>query len=218
MRVRVKICGVRTPEAIEAAVRSGADAVGFVFAPSPRRVTVPEALALAAHVPALVARVAVLWKPLPAELAEMIERFGPDLVQCEPDRMGHPPGPVRTAFLAVLHDGPDVVGQASKLPRSATALLDSAGTGGRGAAPDWGRAAAIARERPLVLAGGLTPANVGEAIRAVRPFGVDVSSGVESSPGAKDPRLIERFLDAVRRAEGDGERERSTGWSTVLGC
>ncbi len=214
----MKICGVREPDAVAAAVRAGADAVGFVFAPSPRRVGFAEARALAEEVPPLVARVAVLWKPLAKEVAEVLDAFQPDVLQCEPDPAGHPPPGARTGFLAVLHDGPDVLAEARALPPGTTVLLESAGRGGRGAAPDRTRAAALARERPVVLAGGLTPDNVAEAIHAVRPWGVDVSSGVESDPGRKDPRLIERFLEAVRRA-GDGADGGGSGtWTPVLGC
>ena len=214
----MKICGVRDPDAIAAAVWGGADAVGFVFAPSPRRVTIGEARSLAERVPPLVARVAVLWRPLPEEVTEVLEGFAPDVLQCEPDHRGRPPRGARTGFLAVLHDGPDVLAQARTLPRDATVLLDASGRGGRGAPPDRTRAAALARERPLVLAGGLTPDNVAEVIGEVRPWAVDVSSGVESSPGRKDPDLIERFLEAVRRADGDRVAGRSGTWTTVLGC
>ncbi len=214
----MKICGVRDADGVVAAVDGGADAVGFVFAPSPRQVSVAEARELAADVPPLVARVAVLWRPLAKEVAEVLEGFQPDVLQCEPDRLGHPASGAGTGFLAVLHDGPHVLEEARGLPREAMVLLEGPGRGGRGTPPDWARAAALARERPLVLAGGLTPENVAEAIRAVRPWGVDVSSGVESSPGKKDPRLIERFLDAVRRSErGDAGGRRAT-WTTVLGC
>jgi phosphoribosylanthranilate isomerase len=214
----VKICGVREPDAIAAAVRGGADAVGFVFAPSPRRVTIAEARALAEQVPPFVARVAVLWRPLAQEVTEVLEGFAPDVLQCEPDHRGRPPRGARAGFLAVLHDGPDVLAQARVLPPGATVLIDSAGRGGRGAPPDRARAAALARERPLVLAGGLTPDNVAEVIHEVRPWAVDVSSGVETSPGRKDPALIERFLEAVRRADGDRAEGRSGTWATVLGC
>jgi phosphoribosylanthranilate isomerase len=217
MRVRVKICGLRTAEAVTAAVRCGADALGFVFSTSPRRIAIPDARALAAEIPPFVARVAVLWNPDAQGVLRVCESFGPDVVQCEPDRHGAAPHLGRAAFLAVLHDGPDVAVHAHALPAGGAVLLDSAGQGGRGVAPDWRRAAAIARTRPLVLAGGLTPENVGGAIRTVCPYAVDVSSGVESSPGVKDPALIERFIEAVRRA-GDATDGGGVTWSSVLGC
>lgn len=217
MRVRVKICGLRTPEAVAAAVRSGADALGFVFSASPRRIAVPDARALAAEIPPFVARVAVLWNPDAEEVSRVCDTFLPDVVQCEPGDYGAAPHAGGAAFLAVLHDGPDVAARARALPAGAAVLLEAAGRGGRGVAPDWSRAAAIARTRPLVLAGGLTPANVGDAIRTVRPYAVDVSSGVESSPGVKDPGLIERFIEAVSRA-GDTANGGGVTWSNVLGC
>jgi len=217
MRVRVKICGVRRAADVEAAVRCGADAIGFVFSPSPRHVAVHEAPALMALVPPFVTTVAVLWSPVPRELALVLEQVRPDAVQCEPDGFGRAAAGPRTRFLAVLHDGPDVLTEARALPRDAAVLLEAPGRGGRGVAPDWGRAAAVARERRLILAGGLTPENVGDAIRAVRPFAVDVSSGVESSPGIKDPARIARFIEAVARAGDTLERGGAT-WSSVLGC
>jgi phosphoribosylanthranilate isomerase len=96
-------------------------------------------------------------------------------------------------------------------------LLEAPGRGGRGVPADWARAAAVARERTLVLAGGLTPENVGDAIRTVRPYAVDVSSGVESSAGVKDPARIARFVEEVRRA-GEGLDGGDATWSRVLGC
>jgi phosphoribosylanthranilate isomerase len=103
----------------------------------------------------------------------------------------------------VVHDGDDLL---ARLPPGAgTLLLEAPGRGGRGVAPDWGRAAILAGRVRLVLAGGLTPENVGEAIRRVRPYGVDVASGVESAPGVKDRARMFRFVAAVRRAEADLE-------------
>lgn len=215
--MRVKICGIRHAADAEAAVRSGADAVGFVLSTSPRRVSILEARALAAEVPPFVATVAVLSNPRPRELSEVLDDLRPDVVQCEPGHFDRPAGGARAGFLAVLHDGPELLAQARALPQGAAVLLEAPGRGGRGVAPDWARAASLARERTLVLAGGLTPENVGDAIRAVQPFAVDVSSGVESSPGTKDPARIARFIDAVHRA-ADGTDGGGVSWSSVLGC
>ncbi len=216
MRTRIKICGLRTPEAVQAAVDAGADAVGFVFAESPRRVSPREATRLAALLPPFVARVAVFRYPEATGLADALGRFPADVVQAEP-------GPALAAadlggrrWLPVLHDGPGLLaGRAPEEDPAAVAedaglaLLEADGRGGRGVRPDWDRAAALARRLRLVLAGGLTPENVEEAIRRVRPWAVDVSSGVESEPGVKDPARIEAFAAAVRRADGREERTRA---------
>jgi len=213
MRIRVKICGVTSAAAVDAAVDAGADAVGFVLAPSPRRLELDVAARLAARVPPFVARVAVLRHPDPATVRAVCAAIAPDFVQAEP-------GPGVTAallaacgagFLPVLHDGPTLLrrrlpGETGAGPRGAGAgvgaiLLEARGRGGRGISPDWARAARLARRVRLVLAGGLTPGNVGAAIRQVGPYAVDVSSGVERAHRVKDARLIRRFIAAVRDAE-----------------
>jgi phosphoribosylanthranilate isomerase len=202
MRVRVKICGVTSAAAVDAAVDAGADAIGLVLAPSPRRLGLDVAARLAARVPPFVARVAVLRHPDAVAVRAACAAIVPHLVQAEP-------GPGVTAallaacgagFLPVLHDGPTLLRR--RLPAAATVLLEARGRGGRGITPDWARAARLARRVRLVLAGGLTPENVGAAIRRVRPYAVDVSSGVERAPGVKDARLIRRFIAAVRDAAG----------------
>jgi phosphoribosylanthranilate isomerase len=202
MRVRVKICGVTTPEAIEAAVAAGADAIGFVLAAdSPRRLDLAAARRLAALVPPFVVRVAVLRHPTPDEARAVVDALAPDLLQAEPSDALQRALDGRVRLLPVLHDDPDLL---SRLPVEAPlVLLEAEGRGGRGIPPDHARAAAAARRVRLVLAGGLTPENVGAAIAAVRPFAVDVSSGVESAPGVKDPHRIAAFIAAVRRAAAD---------------
>ena len=198
MRVRVKICGIVTPEAAAAAVQAGADAVGFVFADSPRRVDVERAGEIARSLPPFVTRVAVFRYPRPHEVADVVRRLRPDLVQAEPVAGLREALVTGVAFLPVLHDGADLDRRAAELGQPAL-LLEAAGRGGRGVAPDPERAARLARRFRLVLAGGLTPENVAAAIRRVRPFAVDVSSGVESAPAIKDPERIGRFVDEVRR-------------------
>jgi len=219
MRIRVKICGVTSAAAVDAAVDAGADAIGFVLAPSPRRLGLDAAARLAARMPPFVARVAVLRHTDAAAVRAACAAIAPHLMQAEP-------GPGVTAallaacgagFLPVLHDGPTLLRRrlpagagigAGASPRGAAGiafgavLLEARGRGGRGITPDWARAARLARRVRLVLAGGLTPDNVGAAIRRVRPYAVDVSSGVERAPGVKDARLIRRFIAAVRDAAG----------------
>jgi phosphoribosylanthranilate isomerase len=200
MRLSVKICGVTRREDIEAAVRAGADALGFVFAESPRRIDVERARSLAADLPLSVSRVAVFRHPRPEEVALVLERFAPDVVQSEPDDALNGLLSRGVTWLQVLH-GDDPLPERSGRETPTSVLLEAPGRGGRGIRADWDRAAELAREVPLILAGGLSPDNVAQAIRRVRPRGVDVSSGVERAPGVKDPARIERFLEEVRRVE-----------------
>ncbi len=198
MGLFVKICGLRTPEGVEAAVAAGADAVGFVFAESPRRASPAQARELCRHVPPSIVRVAVMRHPSPREWDEVRRVFEPDWLQTDAeDFQALTPGTAVTP-LPVYRDTPGL--DAAGLPGRSMILFEAAESG-RGLKPDWERAAAIAGRTRLILAGGLTPVNVGEAVRRVRPFGVDVSSGVESRRGHKDPALIAAFLQAARKAE-----------------
>jgi phosphoribosylanthranilate isomerase len=205
MRVRVKICGVTTSAAARAAADAGADAVGLVFAESPRQVSVEQAQDAIRELPPFVTRVAVLRHPTPHRMAEIVRGIRPDFVQCEPGPGLRVTLDAGTRLLPVFHDTPDVVESVTAFYGAggnlSAVLLEAQGRGGRGVRPDWKRAAGLARRVPLVLAGGLSPENVCEAILRVRPLAVDVSSGVESRPGVKDPRKIERFVAEVRRAE-----------------
>lgn len=206
-RTRIKICGLKDEEALFAAADAGADAVGFVFHPSSVRFIDPaEAFELASFLPPFVSTVG-LFVDAPVEKFMAMEEVCPtsfsqlhgkereDLVrQCGPG-----------VIKAVRFDAATIAKELAKwdsLPEVDAILIDGS-SGGQGQAFDWTQLVEPAREvkKPIILAGGLTPENVGEAIRIVRPFGVDVSSGVESSPGVKDRALIERFCAAVRRAD-----------------
>jgi phosphoribosylanthranilate isomerase len=198
MRIFVKICGLSTPRSVSAAVNAGADAVGFVFAESPRQVTPKRARQLCAAVSPVIIRVAVMRHPVAADWRGVADEFNPDWLQTD----------------AADFAGLDVAGQIGRLPvYRDTRLLDDtdvpgggpvlfeAAGSGEGARANWQRAASLASGRQLILAGGLTPDNVGEAIATVRPWGVDVSSGVESKRGVKDAGRIAAFMQAVREAE-----------------
>lgn len=198
MRVFVKICGLSTPRAIAAAVEAGADALGFVFAESPRRVTPARAAQLCRDLPGVVVRVAVMRHPLPAEWQAVAEVFEPDWLQTDAGDFAGLTVPERFGRLPVVRDTEGI--EPSALPMDDLLLFEAA-TSGQGAQADWDRAARLAAKRRLVLAGGLTPDNVGEAIARVRPYGVDVSSGVESRRGVKDTGRIAAFIEAVREAE-----------------
>lgn len=195
MSAWIKICGLTSPEAVATAVEAGADAVGFVFhAASPRHLAPAAAAALARAVPPSVLRVAVTRHPTQAQVEAIIADFRPDALQTDVADFEGLRLPAALGRLPVLRTG---AAPPAQLPRRC--LYESADSG-RGATADWQAAAALARRTELVLAGGLTPANVAAAIAAVRPFGVDVSSGVERAPGRKDTGLIRDFIAAARAA------------------
>jgi phosphoribosylanthranilate isomerase len=200
--MRIKICGITDARSAAAVVASGADAVGFVFAESPRRISPREASRIAADLPADLERVAVFRLPSVDDVRRVLDEFSGITVQAEPE------ADLIAAFAAhllpVLHDGANLERDVAEIPAELPILLEAAGRGGRGRRPDWTRAGRLARQRRLMLAGGLNVNNVLEAIGIVRPWGVDVSSGVETSPGVKSPELIAEFVRVVRGAETEG--------------
>lgn len=194
MSVFVKICGLTTPEGVAAAVKAGADAAGFVFSPSPREVTPAQARKLAAALPASVRRVAVFRHPPPGWITRVLDEFPADWVQSDAaDLPGVDLGGAEA--LPVFRSGAPVPALLPDL------LLFEGPDSGTGRVADWAAAAELAQRTRVILAGGLNPANLAEALKTVRPWGVDVSSGVESSPGSKDPALVTAFVAAARRAE-----------------
>ena len=196
MNLVVKICGLRSSGDVDAAVTAGADAIGFVFAESVRRVSPAEARAAAAGVPAGVLRVAVMKHPSAEEWQDVRETFGPDVLQTDAGDYAALDVPDNVKRLPVYREGQPI--DAKELPEE---FLYEGAKSGAGETVDWQRAAGLAGGRHMVLAGGLSPENVATAIRAVRPWGVDVSSGVESAPGIKDAARIRDFLEAARAAE-----------------
>jgi phosphoribosylanthranilate isomerase len=198
VRIFVKICGLSTTRAVSAAVNAGADAIGFVFAESPRQVTPKRARQLCAAVSPVIIRVAVMRHPLATEWQGVADEFKPDWLQTEADDFLRLDVAEQIGRLPVYRDTSAL--DARALPPEELMLFEAAHSG-EGALANWQRAAALASGRQLILAGGLTPDNVGEAIATVRPYGVDVSSGVESKRGVKDVGLITAFIQAVREAE-----------------
>jgi len=192
----VKVCGMTSADAIEAAAAAGADAVGFVFAPSPREVSPERARVLAAALPPGMLRVAVLRHPAPAHFERVVAVFEPDWVQTDAEDFATLTLPPGCAALPVYRNG-RVPDKKSPPPR----LLFEGVESGSGETADWNEARRLARRTELVLAGGLDPENVGAAIQRVRPWGVDVSSGVESSRGRKDPARILEFVARARAME-----------------
>jgi phosphoribosylanthranilate isomerase len=199
----VKICGLTRPEDAEAAVAAGADWIGLNFWPRSRRhVTLERALEIAAAVPGDVVRVGVFVNAAAPAVEEIARRVGLDLVQLHGDEDPEYCQAFAGRYLRALR-----LSDASDLPAierfagSDTVLLDtpSPGYGGSGATFDWSLArAAKAYGKRILLAGGLTPENVAQAVREVRPFGVDVAGGVEATPGIKDHDKLRRFVDAAK--------------------
>lgn len=205
---RVKICGITRAEDARAAAAAGASAIGLVFWPrSPRAVTAGAAREIVAAVPAGVPAIGVFVNQSIEEINDTVERAGLFGVQLHGDepieylaRMRRPV--IRSMTLADA-------GRLDEFPSHVTLLLDAADPerrGGTGRTIDWAAARPLARRRPIVLAGGLTPDNVGEAIRAAGPYAVDVSSGVEAAPGVKDHARMRAFMEAVARADASEGR------------
>ena len=194
MSLLVKICGLRDADTVAAAVAAGANAVGFVFAESPRRVSVAEARDAARDVPREVKRVAVMRHPTAAAWAEVRDGFGPDVLQTDIADFASLDVPGSIAKWPVIREGDEI----DEWPAE---FVYEGRASGVGMPVDWHRAAEAGAHGRMVLAGGLDAGNVATAIAIGRPFGVDVSSGVESAPGIKDAALIREFIGAVRAAE-----------------
>ena len=200
-RVRVKICGVTRAEDALAAVRLGADALGFNFWPgSKRHITVAAARGIIARLPPFVTPVGVFVNQLEGEMRAIAAETGIQLFQLHGDE---PPELCARLPLPVVKAIPvDQVRTLSRLLSYEVSafLLDtpSRGYGGSGEPFDWSLAEGVSEVAPVILAGGLTPENVAAAVRTVRPYAVDVASGVESSPGVKDMARMSRFFAAVR--------------------
>jgi phosphoribosylanthranilate isomerase len=194
MSIFVKICGFRNEEQVKAAVEAGVDAVGFVFARSVREITPAKAAAVSADLPSHVRRVAVMRHPTEDEWQEVLQVFSPHVLQTDAEDFVSLNVPDSVERWPVYRQGgaaPDVQGP----------YVFEGQKSGQGALVDWSRAATHAKSGQMILAGGLAAHNVAEAIATVRPFGVDVSSAVESAPGQKDSQLISIFVGAVRAAE-----------------
>lgn len=200
MKTFVKICGLTDGEAVAAAVEAGADAVGFVFAPSPRRVDAELAARLSAAVPPSIKKVAVMQHPEPHQWSIVQKIFQPDWLQTDADDFTALEVAAGIRHLPVYRDSHDFSVDTVNWPRR---VVFEAAQSGRGLQPDWNHAAALAGRCELILAGGLNPETVVQAMNKVRPWGVDVSSGVELRPGIKDPDKITAFVQAVRRLESE---------------
>jgi phosphoribosylanthranilate isomerase len=201
MRTRVKICGITRPSDALAAAHAGADAIGLVFyPPSPRFLSVERAVEIRDALPPFVQTVALFVNPDAAQVAQVIGRVTPSLLQFHGEETPAFCEEFGLPYLKAcrVRPGVDTLKYLRSFKRAAAWLLDShvAEYGGVGERFDWSLVPAE-RERPLVLSGGLEPGNVREAIRRVKPWGVDVSSGVESAKGIKDAAKIAAFIAEV---------------------
>jgi len=204
-RTRVKICGITRVEDALAASNAGADAIGLVFyGKSPRNVSIEQARSIVASLPAFVTCVGLFVNALASEVEAVLRQVGLDLLQFHGDESpAYCQGFLRPYIKALrmkVDADPTVFGAGHAAARGL--LLDAWEPdqfGGTGKTFDWQRIGPAAGASRIILAGGLTPANVAGAITTVRPWAVDVSSGVEQAPGIKSHQLIEHFISEVRR-------------------
>jgi phosphoribosylanthranilate isomerase len=213
----VKICGITRADDAAAAVEAGAGAIGFVFWPeSPRFIDPYRARAIASTLPPFVTAVGVFVnQPLQhVNAVASLVRLG--AVQLHGDETPEYAAAVSSPVVKAVSLGPMDDVRVGAWPASTTLLLDAHDPvmrGGTGRPIDWTAAAAVAAQRTILLAGGLTPDNVMEAVAQVRPFGIDVSSGVERTPGVKDHRRIRALFEALRTATAGRESLRSSARS-----
>jgi phosphoribosylanthranilate isomerase len=216
MSLWVKICANTSLADAQLAADAGADAVGFVFAPSPRRVTADQVAAITPHLPASIEKIGVFVDADFATVAATVEQCGLSGVQLHSRGASGLSSQLRQRFgpslriLRVVHFGEDASEQLHAAPADADidgVLVDSrtaTAIGGTGIAFDWQEARATIfsgdSKLKLIAAGGLTPDNVAQAIATLNPWGVDVASGVESSPGLKDAQKVRAFVTNARKA------------------
>ena len=209
MHIHIKICGFTEPAGLQAASDAGVDSIGLVLDPSPRQLTMDEAVALAKYIPESVDVVAVCGRPSLEEVSAIAESLAPSFIQLMADAL--PPPDRGFSIIPAFEDGGDLLDRVSEYcdtqANPQPLVLADGPRPGSGVRADWDRVELLSNRTRLMLAGGLNAENVGEAILRMKPFGVDVSSGVESSPGVKDPEKIRAFVAAVRHAETllDGE-------------
>jgi phosphoribosylanthranilate isomerase len=205
MKRLVKICGLTHVVSVDAAIAAGADALGFVFSDSTRQVTARHAAFIASRVPRNVLRVAVMRQPPVALWREVEAIFCPDVLQTDASDFEYLDVPPEIQRWPVVREG------ATTAERGvADVFVYEGASSGRGEKVDWQVAADVAKTGRMILAGGLDAHNVVEAVETVMPWGVDVSSGVESAPGLKDPDLIHAFVAAVRATETAGNEQAAT--------
>jgi len=215
---RVKVCGLTNEADLETAVDAGADAVGFICdvpVETPREVSLEQATKLAAATPPFVTSVLVTMADDPTDAVELVEAIEPDALQfhggASPDELASLRADVDIDLLLAI-DADDVTSAEAYDGVVDGLIVDTAGEdggGGTGRTHDWDRTreAAADLESPVILAGGLTPANVADAVRTVEPFAVDVASGVEKRGGVKDVDAVQSFVTRAKTARRPAEPE-----------
>lgn len=204
-RTRVKICGITRPGDAVAAARAGVDAIGLVFHPaSPRAVSVAQALAILAELPPFVTVTGLFVNPTAESINSILQEVALDLLQFHGDETPEYCAAFNKPFLKAIRVRPDTdINALMQSFRAARGILLDAWHqdvyGGSGKSFDWNLLKQVQQNQHTILAGGLNPANVAEAIKVVAPWGVDVSSGVESAPGIKSEELIQAFMQEVQR-------------------
>ncbi|MFC6168715.1 phosphoribosylanthranilate isomerase [Acinetobacter terrestris] len=213
MRTRAKICGITRIEDIHSAVNAGVDAIGFVFyAPSPRSVTIQQAQELAKHIPAYVQIVGLFVNATADEITQVLEQVPLDMLQFHGDETAEQCQQIalqtKCRWYKAIQVKPELdIIKAIKSYQHAGAsavLLDAWHPelkGGTGHSFDWSQFPTL--NVPLILAGGLKPENIEDAIKTTRAYAVDVSGGVESAKGIKDQQLIEHFMQGVQRGSAN---------------
>ena len=197
----VKICGITSEDDALFAVAMGADAVGFIFAPSPRQVAVQQVYDITRRLPPEILTVGVFRDELPERVIDMTNRAGLRAAQLHghesPEQVAQVAAQIRWVIKCVVAGSAD----ARRANDYATDLIHvETATPGSGKVFDWGLVGEIPEGMRMILAGGLTPDNVTDAVKTVEPWGVDVSSGVEESPGKKDALKVKRFIERARAA------------------
>ncbi|HCE68588.1 MAG: N-(5'-phosphoribosyl)anthranilate isomerase [Geobacteraceae bacterium GWC2_55_20] len=200
--IKIKICGITNIEDALAAVEAGADALGFVFYnKSPRNISPEQAAALIRRLPPFVQTVGLFVNEELAVVNGIADRCGLDIVQLHGDETPEYCSGVRRRLIKAFRVKDETCLDLIDDYDVAACLLDAwspSAYGGTGKTFNWEIAAAAAASKRIILAGGLTPGNVAAAVRAVRPYAVDVSSGVEAAPGRKDHKILQQFIEAAR--------------------
>lgn len=196
MNTLVKICGLTDSTDVSAVIDAGADAIGFVFAKSVRQVSVEHALDISQQVPKNMLRIAVMLHPTQEAWQIVAEGFSPDVLQTDAADFDYLEVADNIERWPVFREG-----QVLNTQCMPDTFVYEGSKSGQGKTVDWQAAALLAAKKKMILAGGLGPHNIAEAIRQVHPFGVDVSSAVEASPGRKDAQKIAAFIAAAKSVE-----------------
>lgn len=204
--MRIKVCGITNLEDARLCVDAGADALGFIFVEGTPRYVTPDTVArIVAALPPFVTPVGVFWDHAPGHVKAVAEQCGLGALQFHGDEAPEDLETYRQPLIKTLKVAGSADLDRMAGYRVAAFLLDSHARWSEGLARPvipWDVAAEMARRHPVLLSAGLTPDNVGEAVRRVRPYGVDVNSGVEARPGRKDPERVARFVSRARAAGG----------------